>query len=54
MEIDITDLDGKVLLSDDEIIDYIQSNYFPKDVFKAEDLKEWAEQNGYIEEDLEG
>ncbi len=53
MDIDISDLEGKVLLSDDEVIDYITSNYWVQQVFSIEDLSEWAENNGFVKEEPE-
>lgn len=34
-----------------EIIDYMQDILAPEDVFSEDQLKDWAEKNGYIEDD---
>jgi len=35
----------------EESIDWIQRNLEPGDVFATEELKTWAEGNGFVEED---
>ncbi len=39
-----------VNVDDDEIIDYINSNKRPEDVFSEAELREWALDNGFVEE----
>ena len=39
-----------VEVDDDEIIDYIRMNMRPEDVFSEAELREWALDNGFIEE----
>ncbi len=34
----------------DEAIDYIKGNLNPQDVFDERDLREWALENGFVEE----
>lgn len=36
-------------VDDDEIIDYIRMNKRPEDVFSESDLKDWALDNGFVE-----
>ena len=38
-------------VDDDEIIDYIASNKRPEDVFSEAELREWALDNGFVEEE---
>lgn len=40
---------GSTLL--EESIDWIQANLDPEDVFSVETLRDWAEDNGYVEEE---
>lgn len=35
----------------DEAIDWIKAHMSPDDVFDQRQLEEWAERNGYVEED---
>lgn len=35
----------------DEFIAWIQTNMTPDEIFTEEQLKEWAENNGYVEEE---
>lgn len=32
------------------VLDWVQFNFSPSDVFNVEELKRWAEQNGYQQE----
>jgi len=51
MDIDISDVDGKLSLSDDVVTDYVAANYWPQDIFGKEELSEWAKDNGFVEEE---
>lgn len=35
-------------LDEDKLLAYICNSYLPSDVFEEEDLKRWAEENGYV------
>jgi len=35
----------------DQIVEWISDNLEPEDVFSAEQLQEWARDNGYVAED---
>ena len=48
MNIDITDLSGRVNINDDDIKKYIEANYYPEDIYTAENLNEWAVDNDYV------
>jgi len=37
----------------EDMIDFIVSNFDPEDIYKFEDLADWAEENGYIEKENE-
>lgn len=37
-----------IVIDNDELIDYIDMNYCPEDVFSEEKLRTWAKENGYI------
>ena len=39
------------VFDDDDIKDYVASNFDPEDVFDASNLERWAEENGYTEEE---
>jgi hypothetical protein len=39
-----------VNVDDDEIIDYIKMNKRPEDIFSESELREWALDNGFVEE----
>lgn len=39
-----------VNVDDDDIIDYIASNKRPEDVFSKDELRNWALDNGFVEE----
>ena len=41
----------EVSIPDDDVIDYVKRNYSPADVFDTQELKNWAENNGYVEEE---
>lgn len=41
----------EVSIPDDDVIDYVKRNYHPADVFDTDELKNWAENNGFVEED---
>ena len=43
-----------VIIDDEDIISYIENNYYPEDVFDMDKLSAWAEENGYIKEEDEG
>lgn len=36
----------------DSIVDYIQDNFEPADIFDKGELDNWAENNGYIKADI--
>lgn len=38
-------------VDDDEIIDYIAQNKRPEDVFSTDELRAWALDNGFVEEE---
>ncbi len=40
-----------VIIDDDILIRYVKRNFLPEDVFDVKDLKEWALENGFIEEE---
>jgi len=42
-----------VEVDDDEIRDYVGKNMYPEDVFDDDQLRTWALDNGFIEEDDE-
>ena len=44
INVDITQLLEE---NSDEILDWIQDNYDPDDVFDEQELKDWAEHEGY-------
>lgn len=32
------------------VLEYIQQNFYPWDIFEDDELDEWAEKNGYVKE----
>ena len=45
---------ASVDIYEDELFETVRMNFNPEDVFKEEDLIEWAEENGFVkEEDLD-
>lgn len=40
---------GKEFL--DRIVEFVAAHYLPEEVFSVSDLREWAEDNGYEEEE---
>jgi len=40
-----------VTVSDDEVIEHVAQNYDPEDVFPDSELRDWAERNGFVEEE---
>ena len=40
-----------VEIDDDVVKEYVQANYSPEDVFPENELRDWAESNGFIQED---
>ena len=42
---------AEVSIPDDDVIDYVKKNYRPEDIFDTDELKNWAENNGFVEED---
>lgn len=45
------DYNAYIKVDDDEIIDYIASTKRPEDVFSEAELREWALDNGFVEEE---
>jgi hypothetical protein len=39
------------LIQLDEAIDWIKSNLNPEDVFDERDLRQWADENGFVNEE---
>lgn len=37
-------------VNDDEIIKYVKDHYRPEDIFPEDELKEWALNNGFMED----
>lgn len=35
----------------DEVLDWVQANFAPDEVFSEDDLKLWAKDNDYVKED---
>ena len=40
---------GRIFL--DDILDWVGTHLSPSDVFSETDLREWAESNGYVDEE---
>lgn len=44
------DYTTEIKIDDDEIIAYIQKNKRPDEVFEERELRDWALDNGFVEE----
>jgi hypothetical protein len=42
---------NEVEVDDDDVVKYVQANFRPEEVFPVDELKDWAECNGFIEEE---
>jgi len=42
---------SSVEIDDSAVIDYIKTRYSPEDIFPEKELEEWAESNGFIDEE---
>lgn len=37
-------------VADEDLIDHVQNNFKPEDIFDSKELEKWAEENGYTKE----
>jgi hypothetical protein len=51
MEGQTVEFNTDVKIDDDEIIDYVKSNYAPEDIFDRRDLEDWATGEGHVIEE---
>ena len=41
---------SSVEIDDDVIVEYVADSYRPEDIFSENELREWAEENGFVED----
>jgi len=42
---------NSVDIDDDALTKYVQENFSPEDVFPENELRDWAEDNGFVQEE---
>ena len=48
MNIEWNDISGSLEIDDDVIVDYVEKNWYPENVFKESALEDWARENGWV------